>query len=185
MAGNDPIADNRTQHFILERFSNMPKLRSKWRYEIAVCLSIVLSIIGQSGLAAEGDDEEAAKILVESFLTAVGDGNLDALPGMFVSSANIGMAGLRNGSWVTSTMTFDEWMASLRERSEWDRFREPVSEYTIHVEDSMMAFVRADATLVRDGQARSHNIDYFTLVRENGTWKFLSASYVARPISPD
>jgi len=82
-------------------------------------------------------------------------------------------------------MSFGEWMASLRERSEWSRFREPVSEYAIHVEDSIIAFVRADATLVTDGQARSHNIDYFTLVREDGAWKFLSASYVARPISPD
>ena len=142
-------------------------------------------IIGQSATAAESDDERAARTLVESFLTAVGDGNLDALPDMFVSDANIGTASLRAGTWITSTMTFDEWMASLRERTEWNRFSEPVSEYTIHVEDSVMAFVRADATLVMDGQPRSRNIDYFTLVRENGAWKFLSASYVARPIGPD
>jgi len=48
-----------------------------------------------------------------------------------------------------------------------------------------MAFVRADATLIRDGQARSHNIDYFTLVREDSAWKFLSASCVAKPIDSD
>jgi len=49
----------------------------------------------------------------------------------------------------------------------------------------MMAFVRADATVIRDGQARSRNIDYFTLVREDGAWKFLSASYVAKPIESE
>ena len=152
------------------------------RAAIAVVLAASLLIIGQSGLTANSDDEEAAKILVERFLAAVGDGNLDALPDMFVSDANIGMAGLRDGSWVSSTMTFDDWMTSLRERTQWNRFSEPVSEFTIHVEDSMMAFVRADATLVRDGQAVSHNIDFFTLVREDGAWKFLSASYVAKPI---
>ena len=48
-----------------------------------------------------------------------------------------------------------------------------------------MAFVRADATVIVDDQVRSHNIDYFTLVRDGGTWKFLSASYVAKPVSPD
>ncbi len=48
-----------------------------------------------------------------------------------------------------------------------------------------MAFVRADATVIVDDQVRSHNIDYFTLVRDGGAWKFLSASYVAKPVSPD
>ena len=155
------------------------------RVAIAIVLAALLPIIGQSGALAQSDDEEAAKELVESFLTAVGDGNLDALPGMFASNANIGTASLRDGSWVTSTMTFDDWLTKAREQATWIRYREPVSNFTIHVEDSIMAFVRADATLFIDGQARSHNIDYFTLVREDGVWKFLSASYTAKPISSD
>lgn len=48
-----------------------------------------------------------------------------------------------------------------------------------------MAFVRANATVFVDDQARSHNIDYFTLVREDGAWKILSASYVAKSIGSD
>ena len=134
-------------------------------------------------MSAIDECSRSAKELVESFLIAVGDGNLDALPSMFVSNANIGTASLRDGSWVTSTMTFDEWLATLRERATWTRFREPVAEFTVHVEVSRMAFVRADVTVFVDDQARSHNIDYFTLVREDGAWKFLSASYVARPIA--
>jgi hypothetical protein len=155
------------------------------RVAISMTLSSLLLIIGLSSALAQSEDEDSAKALVESFLIAVGDGNLDALPGMFVSSANIGTASLRDGSWVTSTMTFDEWLAALRERKTWTRYREPVSEFTIHVEDSKMAFVRADATLFIDDQARSHNIDYFTLVREGGAWKFLSASYVSKPVASD
>lgn len=154
------------------------------RVAITIRLSALLLIIGHSVAFAQSEDEEAAKFLVESFLTALGDGNLEALPDMFVSDANIRTARLRDGSWVTSTMTFEEWMTSLRERTTWNPYSEPVSEYTIHVEDSMMAFVRADAIVVRDNKPRSHNIDYFTLVREDGVWKFLSASYVARPITP-
>ena len=145
----------------------------------------VLLLIGLSSALAQSEDEDAARRLVLSFLVAVGDGRLDALPGMFVSNANIGTASLRDGSWVASTMTFDEWLAGLRERKTWARFREEVSQFTIHVEDSRMAFVRADATVFVDDQARSHNIDYFTLVREDGTYKFLSASYVARPVVSD
>lgn len=45
--------------------------------------------------------------------------------------------------------------------------------------------IRADATIIRDGQARSRNVDYFTLVREDGVWKFLSASYVAEPVESE
>ena len=145
----------------------------------------LLLIIGLSSAMAQTEDEESAKNLVESFLLAVGDRNLDTLPDMFVSNANIGTASLRDGSWVTSTMTFDEWLATLREETTWTRFREPVAEFTVYVEDSRMAFVRADATLFVDDQARSYNIDYFTLVRENGARKFLSASYVAKPVAPD
>ena len=155
------------------------------RGAVAIVVAALLLVIDPPDAAAESKDEQAVKHVVESFLTALGDGNLDVIPNMFVPDANIGTVGMRDGAWITSTMTFEEWMSSLRERTTWSRFREPVAKYTIHIEDSMMAFVRADATLIRDGQARSHNIDYFTLVRQDGAWKFLSASYVAKPIAPE
>ena len=163
----------------------MTNSRCRARSGVVIVISACFLIFEPIDASAQSEDEEALKNLVESFLTAVGDGNLDLLPDMFVPDANIGTAGMRDGSWVTSTMTFDEWMSSLRARTTWNRFREPVSEYTIHVEDSMMAFVRADATLIRDGQARSRNIDYFTIVRDDGVWRFLSASYVAKPIASE
>lgn len=152
---------------------------------ITVVVAALMLIIGPSGASAQSGDEAAVKQLVESFLTALGEGNLDVIPDMFVSDAVIGAARMNDGTWVSSTMSFGEWMSSLRARTTWNRFREPVSEYTIHIEDSMMAFVRADATLIRDGEVRSRNIDYFTLVREDGAWRFLSASYVATPIGTE
>jgi hypothetical protein len=145
----------------------------------AVLFSVLSSAWGQS------DGEQDVKDLVDRFLLAVGDGNLDALPAMFVSKANIGTASRRNGKWVTSTKTFEEWLIEMKAKTNWTRFREPVAEFTVHIEDGQMAFVRADATVIVDDQVRSHNIDYFTLVREDGAWKFLSASYVANPVSPD
>jgi len=134
---------------------------------------------------AATNEEQILKDLVEQFLTTIGEGNLDALPAMFVPDANIGAASFRDGEWITSTQTFAGWHAGLKAQTTWTRFEEPVSHFTVHMEDNQMAFVRADADLVVEGQIVSHNIDYFTLVRDGGSWKFLSASYVARRISAD
>jgi hypothetical protein len=82
---------------------------------------------------------------------------------------------------VTSTLTFEEWPASLRMRTTPSPYTEPVYAFTVHVDNGQLAFVRADATLMRDGQAPSHNIDYFTLIRHDGTWKILSGSYTSVP----
>ena len=163
----------------------MAQSRSLGHSTVTVVVAALLLVCEPPAVMAQSDDETAVKKVVESFLTELGDGNLDALPAMFVANANIGTASFRDGSLVTSTMTFADWMTSLRERETWNRFTEPVSEYTVHVEDSLMAFVRADATIISGGLARSRNIDYFTLVREDGVWKILSASYVAKPIEPE
>jgi len=102
-----------------------------------------------------------------------------------LSNANIGTASWREGKWVASTKTFEDWFIELKAETTWTRFQEPVAEFTVHIEEGQMAFVRADATLIVDDQLVSHNIDYFTLVRDGGAWKFLSASYVAQPISAE
>lgn len=128
-------------------------------------------------------DEEAVKAAVDRFLVAIGSYDLEALPAMFTSNANIGAVSFGDGTWRTKTYTFDDFLALLRSRTNPSPYQEPVSQYTVHVERGGLAFVRADATLYRDNEARSHNIDYFTLIKEDGTWKFLSASYVATPIS--
>ena len=155
------------------------------RTAYSLLLTVVVLFGGLSSASGQSEDEEAVKKLVETFLIAVGDGDLNALPGMFAANANIGTASLRDGSWVASTMTFEKWLKSLEAEVTWTRFREPVTKFTVHVEDAQMAFVRADATVFVDEQALSHNIDNFTLVREDGTWKFLSASYIAKPIASD
>lgn len=139
---------------------------------------------GESSASPVASDEEAVKAAVESFLLAIGSYDLEALPPMFTANANIGVAGFREGQWVAMTYTFDEFHSMLKSRTNPSRYQEHVSQFTVHVERGALAFVRADATLIRDGQARSHNIDYFTLLKDRGVWKFLSASYVATPIVP-
>jgi len=128
-------------------------------------------------------DEDEVKAAVNRFLIAIGNYDLDALPPMFTANANIGSVRFRNGELHTKTYTFEEFYSVLKARSNPSRYQEPVSHFTVHIEAGGLAFVRADATLIRDNIARSRNIDYFTLIKEGGTWKFLSASYITTPIA--
>jgi ketosteroid isomerase-like protein len=130
-------------------------------------------------------EEDAVKAAVDSFLVAIGNYDLEALRPMFVSNANIGSVRLSEGTWQTTTYSFEEFYSRLQSRPNPVKYQEPVSHYTVHVERGGLAFVRADATLMRDGQARSNNIDYFILVKDDGIWRFLSASYVAYSLSND
>lgn len=155
------------------------------RAAMATGLCAVLLLLPVSDASAQAAEEASVKRVVERFLAALGEGDLEALPGMFAPGASIGTASLRDGAWVTSTLSFEAWLATLRQRTTWRRFREPVSEFTVHIEDGPMAFVRADATVIVDDRAVSHNIDFFTLVQADGTWKFLSASYIARPLQTE
>ena len=155
------------------------------RPTLSLLVVIAAHFVVLSNAWGESDDEQVVKDFVERFLVTLGDGDLDAIPAMFASNANIGAASWREGKWAASTNTFEEWFIELKAATPWTRFREPVAEFTVHIEDGQMAFVRADATYIVDDQVVSHNIDYFTLVRDGGAWKFLSASYVAQPVSAE
>ena len=126
--------------------------------------------------------EQAVTTAVERFLAVVGNNDLDSLPEMFAANANISVASLSDGEWRTSTLTFAEFLADLRAETNPTLYTEPVTDFTVYVDGGHLAFVRADATLVVDGEARRHNIDYFTLIKLNGTWRFVNASYVGTPI---
>ena len=156
------------------------------------CLLVACSVSAQpptgepvgSGLSDDSADSDkaAVKIAVEQFLLAIGNGDLEALPPMFTANANIGAARYRDGEWVAITYTFEEFYSMLKSRANAGKYQEPVSHFTVHVERGALAFVRADATLISNGQPRSHNIDYFTLLKDGGIWKFLNASYVSTRI---
>ncbi|MFN8582919.1 MAG: hypothetical protein U0163_18340, partial [Gemmatimonadaceae bacterium] len=88
-----------------------------------------------------------------------------------------------DGRWVTRSRSFESWLAALHTDAPGAPYEEPVSSFTVHVEDDQLAFVRADARLMRDGQVRARNIDYFTLLRDSsGRWKFVNGSYTAKPV---
>tara|TARA_R110000737_G_scaffold182215_1_gene205611 strand:+ start:78041 stop:78439 length:399 start_codon:yes stop_codon:yes gene_type:complete len=124
-------------------------------------------------------EKAAVKKVVEEFLTAAGNYDLDAISKLFCEKANISGASLRDGKWKTYTMTFHEWMERLKTYKEPTKYTEPVSEFTVHMEMGMLAFVKADAIFTINGEPRNNNLDYFTLIKEDGKWKILNGSYVS------
>ena len=127
-------------------------------------------------------DKAAVKTLIERFLTAAGDYDLDTMPEMFTENANIGGASFRNGQWSTFTMTFSEFLETLKSIENPTGYKEPVSKFTIHIDGGMLAFVKADAVLIKNEKPISNNFDYFTLIKKDGEWKILNGSYVSIPI---
>ena len=128
-------------------------------------------------------DQEELKAIVEQFLTNVGNYDLEAMDEMISDNANLGIGSFRDGTWKTRTLTIDEYFEGTKTR-ELLPFYEPVSEYIIHVNEGQLAFVWADATLYRYGIPRSRNIDNFTLIKEDGEWKFLNLSFTAKRLQP-
>lgn len=130
-------------------------------------------------------DEQAVRLLVEQLITAAGTYDLDTFEGMMATHANIAWASFRDGAWTTPTMTAEAFIADARSEVDPILYTEPVEDWTVHVDGGHLAFVRADAVLHIDGRPERHNIDYFTLIKQDGVWKFLTVSFVGRPVRHD
>ena len=129
-------------------------------------------------------DETEVIETVEHFLFAAGNYNLEAMSQMMIDNANVGSVRLKDGERVINAMTIQDFFEGVKNRITRPYF-EPVKEYTIHLNDDHLAFVRADATLYVYGVPQSHNMDYFTLMKDGYSWKFLSLSYSATPVPDD
>lgn len=152
----------------------------KKTYTILFVLTFSFLTSAQQSETLNVESEKTAVInLVEQFLTAVGNYDLDAIPEMFSEKANIAGASLRDGKWTTYTLTIQEFMERLKSRSNPTKYTEPVSNFTVHMDMGMLAFVRADAIFTINGEPRNNNLDYFTLIKEDGNWKILNGSYVS------
>ena len=129
-------------------------------------------------------DEENVKATIEQFLIVAGNYDLDAMAKMMANTANLGIARLRDGSWTTETMLFEDYFLAAKNRNN-QPYYEPVSHFTIHVSDGHLAFVKADAILHAFGVPLLHNIDYFTLIKVNNMWKFINISFTSTRIVQD
>lgn len=161
----------------------------KYLLTISLCLIVSGLIKGQNvdkktgttGIIKSNSVEEEIKATIERFLFVAGNYDLKAMDEMILDKAVIGIIRLKDGKRITFTLTIEEYFENAKNR-ELQPYFEPVNVYTIHVDDGHLAFVRADAVLHRFGVPLSHNIDYFTLIKEGSEWKFLSLSFTATPI---
>jgi ketosteroid isomerase-like protein len=168
-----------------EMCDRIQKLDTKMKKAALIVLSSAFCFLlgAQHKTSTVNNSEEAAvKNVVENFLTAAGNYDIDAMPALFAENANIGGVSMKSGEWSTYTMTIQEFMDVLRADSDPDKYTEPVSKYTVHITEGRLAFVKADATLYVSGVARTYNYDYFTLIKQDGTWRILNGSYVAVPV---
>jgi hypothetical protein len=142
-----------------------------------------LKIINDSGTDQFYCTQDESEVIetVEHFLFFAGNYNLKAMSEMMTEHANVGIVKFKDSESVISTMTIKDYFDGVKKRTTRPYF-EPVREYTIHLNDDHLAFVRADATLYAYGVPQSHNMDYFTLMKDENSWKFLSLSYSATPI---
>lgn len=134
--------------------------------------------------SAQTTQHQAARAAVERFLEVLGDRQLDQLPALFAPKATMVVVRQRDGQWSHTTSTVDEFLATLKGQATPTLFKEPLTNVTVQVEDGQLAFVRADFTVVIDGQVRSHGVDYFTLVKDGAAWKIVNGAYTSKTGAP-
>ena len=121
-------------------------------------------------------EEQELIALVEKLLFAVGNSDFQTLESIVSNKANLGSAIVRDGDSKNSVITIGEYFESQKNR-ERKPFYEPVNEYKILINKGQIAFVWADATLHSYGVPRTNNIDNFTLIKEDGEWRFINISF--------
>jgi hypothetical protein len=127
-------------------------------------------------------EQEEVKSVIEEFLFVAGNYDLSSMLKMFIENASIGVARYRSGKWSTETLTIEDYVEKVKNKK-LKPYIEPVKEFTIIIDDGHLAYVRADATLHSFGKPWLHNIDYFTLLRENERWIIVSAAYTSKELS--
>jgi imidazolonepropionase-like amidohydrolase len=132
-------------------------------------------------VGAGGSDAAELKTLIEQFLLHLGDHEVDKVAADLAPASIVVISRIRDGQWTNSEQAGDEWIAAMRRSTTPVIFREPLTNVTVTIDSDHLAHVRADFQVIRDGQAVSHGVDQFTLVREPSGWKFVVIAYTSIP----
>ena len=125
--------------------------------------------------------EEEIKATVDSILTAAGNYDIETLASMSFEKANLGVSSYRDGAWHSSVRTMEEYFESIRQRTLIPYCEIPY-EYTIHISEGQLAVAIADNILYRYGIPQTKEINYFTLIKENGSWKIVNVAFTIVPV---
>ena len=130
---------------------------------------------------AQPSEETAVRDVVEKFLLHLGDHQFDVVANDLAPKGLIVVTRQRDGQWVNSYQTAEEWVAALKRNPNPVMFREPLTNVKVTIDSNQLAYVRADFQVMRDGKAQSSGVDQFTLVREPGGWKIAVVAYTSIP----
>ena len=129
-------------------------------------------------------EEAEIKSAVDNLLIAAGNYDLEALDKVVFDNTNLGISSLKDGDWSSSVITIYDYFENVKNRIPLP-YCEIISDYDILVSESQMAFVRGDAIVHRFGIPQTREINHFTLLKENGIWKFLNISFTVNPIAEE
>ena len=129
-------------------------------------------------------DEQDVKEMVEHFLMIAGNYDIDAMSKLMTTNANIGISRYKEGNWNTETKTVQEFINSVKDKAK-KPYYETISQFNITLSEGRLAFVKADAIIYSYGLPVTQVADFFTLIKENDNWKFLSLSFTSKPIAAE
>jgi hypothetical protein len=151
---------------------------------VTTCFAALNTIgqnVNQTAIIQE-TDEAAVKAAVESFLSALGNGELEKVKAMLLPNANIASIHISDGKSKIFTIPADQFIS---QREGGRKFKEPVMQFAVNISQGMLAFVRADATVYYGDVADHQTNDFFILMKDNGVWKILSGSYTNQPLTKE
>ena len=134
-----------------------------------------------SPASAQTADKKAVQDTVERFLLQLGDKEYDKAAAALAPKALIVITRQRDGEWMNSYQTGDEWVAAMKKNPNPSTFREPLSNVAVTIDSGRLAYLRADFQIIRDGSAQSHGVDHFTLVRDGDASKVAVLAFTSLP----
>jgi len=155
----------------------MRRLIRRWLCTLAIGVAGLL--VTAPRLNAQASDHKAVQDAAEAFLLHLGDGEFDKVAADLAPKAIIVITRQRDGKWVNTYQTGEEWLTALKGNANFSKFREPITNVKVTVDSDALAYLRADFQVVRDGKTLSHGVDQFTFVREDGRWKVAAVAYTS------
>ena len=128
------------------------------------------------------DIRQQVQETVETFLADLGSLNFEALESHLTPEMILIVARQTQDGMKTSTTTGKNWIAGVKKMK--TPFEEPISNLHITVDSDVLAYLRADFTVVRNGNVLSHGVDQFTLIKEDGRWMIAAVAYTSIPGPP-
>jgi hypothetical protein len=144
----------------------------------------VLSGAVRAQTSAGSGTESAVRGAVETFVTDLENRDYHKVSATLTPRALVVIVREKQGTFVTTTLSRDEWLASLWGNPNQVRFQEPLSNVRVTIDSEHLAHVRADFQILQNGVSTSSGVDHFTLVRDGNTWKVAVVAFTSIPARP-